>query len=216
METQRPTSPPRASWLLIGSILALGLCLSWWGLVLVEKHYQGKADQNFGRLADHLFREVRRRVQVPVYGMHGARGVFAASQRVTREEFAAYVASRDLADEFPGILGFGFIERVPREDLPAFIAGARADSAPDFTVRTSGDLAVLYPIKYIYPRERNLAAEGYDVGAEAHRREACERAARTGQPSLTARISLVQDTRHSAGFLYLVPIYRNGASTKTE
>ena len=86
-----------------------------------------------------------------------------------RAEFRAYVASRDLAREFPGALGFGFIQRVPRAALDAFIAAERADGAPDFAVRTSGDAPDLYVVKFCEPEEANHESVGYDAGSEPER-----------------------------------------------
>jgi CHASE1-domain containing sensor protein len=38
----------------------------------------------------------------------------------------------------------------------------------------------------------------------------------TGEPTLTGRITLLQDEQQRAGFLYLLPIYRNGAAPTTQ
>ena len=64
---------------------------------------------------------------------------FAASEKVSRTEFADYVFSRDLPVEFPGVRGFGFIERVDRDELDAFLQRERQDDAPEFAVRSLGD-----------------------------------------------------------------------------
>ncbi len=198
-----------------GMILIVGLVLSWWAANAARRQYLVEANLRFARFADRLSADIDRRANLPVYGLKGARGVYAASEQVTREEFAAYVASRELAVEFPGVLGIGFIERVARENLGAFVAAARADGADDFSVRASGEASDLYVVKYIYPREPNKAAEGYDVGSESIRRAAVEQAVRTGRPTFTARITLVQDARRRAGFHYLLPIFRNGQPAST-
>ena len=206
---------PRLTLALLAIVLVVGLPLAWLGYVHSTQAYHTEADQRFTRLSERLANELQRRANLPVYGMKGARGVYAASEHVNRAEFAAYVASRDLPTEFPGVKGFGFIRRVPRTQLDAYHSAARADGAPDFTVRTQGDAADLYVIQYIYPLGINALSQGYDVGSEPVRRAAIERAIETGEPALTGRITLVQDTRNRAGFLYLLPIYRNGASAAT-
>jgi CHASE1-domain containing sensor protein len=145
-----PTSlktAPRLTLLLLCSVLVIGLSASWIASSQVAKAYQTEAELRFGRLSDRLTAEVQRRVRLPVYGMNGARGVYAASISVERHEFAAYVKSRDLRNEFPGVQSMGFIERVPRDQLAAFITSARAENTPDFTVRTSGDAPDLFIIK---------------------------------------------------------------------
>jgi len=190
-------------------VLSIGMCLSLFSAYRTHNSILGEAQSLFERRAERLLTEIQRRINIPVYGLMGARGVYMASSiSVTRSEFRSYVLSRNLESEFPGTLGFGFIERVMREDLDAFIARERADEAPNFSVRTSGDAADLYVIKFIEPLEPNLPAQGYDVGSEAKRRAAAEQAVRTGQPTLTARVELVQDDKNLTGFLYFVPVYR--------
>jgi len=196
----------------------VGLVLTVIGYHQSRQHYEAEAKARFDRLADRLGDEVQRRINQPLYGLKGARGVFAASNTVERLEFRAYVDSRDLRREFPGVLGFGFIQRVMRADLPAFIAAERADAAPDFTVVTSGDAPDLYIIKFLDPLESNRESWGFDAGSEPLRRMAIERAVHTGEPTLSYRIILRSARPGGAqrtGFYYLLPVYRNGSRPAT-
>jgi CHASE1-domain containing sensor protein len=204
-------SAPRLTLLLLVFVLVVGLSLARLGYGQSAKAYETSADLRFNRLAERLTNEAQRRVNLPVYGMKGARGLYVSSERVTRPEFAAYVASRDLRNEFPGVQGFGFAQHVPRAGLDAFLAEVRSDGAPDFAVRTSGGDAHLYITKYIYPQEANKPAQGFDIGSEPVRRAAIESAIDTGKPTLTGRVTLLQDSQGRAGFLYLLPVYRNQA-----
>jgi CHASE1-domain containing sensor protein len=102
----------------------------------------------FERLSDRIAGEVQRRVNQPVYGLRGARGVYAASRVVGRGDFAAYVATRDVPTEFPGVLGFGVIERVRRDDLDAFIAGERAVA--------TGEAALTDPITLVQDEQQRI------------------------------------------------------------
>ncbi len=201
--------------LLITAVILIGVGVSIWGTIQARNHYIDQAHLRFDRLADELVTEVARRTNLPVYGMKGARGVYAASKSVERDEFKSYTDSRDLRKEFPGVLGFGFIERVARENLASYIEEVRADGAPGFAVNTQGTDPTLYITRYIYPLGTNQAAEGFDAGSEPVRREAIEHAIITGDPTLTGRITLLQDTKSSAGFLYVIPVYRNGTSHLT-
>ena len=73
----------------------------------------------------------------------------------------------------------------------------------------------LYVIKYIEPAINNVGALGFDAGSESSRRAAIERAVRTGLPSLTGPINLVQATGSGPGLLLAVPVYRYGADPPT-
>ncbi len=205
----------RINILLVILTLAGGLGFTGIGAYFSHKGSETEARLRFDRLTERLGNEVQRRVNQTVYGLKGARGMYVASQHVDRSEFRAYVVSRDLPQEFPGTLGFGFVQRVMRPDLAAFVAVEQAAQTPDFSVRTTGGAPDLYIIKYIEPFETNRPAWGFDVGSEPRRREAIETAIRTGQPTLTSSLNLIQDQRPRPGFLYFVPIYRPGAHVVT-
>jgi PAS domain S-box-containing protein len=68
----------------------------------------------------------------------------------------------------------------------------------------------LYVMKYIEPEVDNAGALGLDIGSEPIRRDAVERAVSSGEPTLSAAITLVQNARHTPGFLLVVPVFRRG------
>jgi PAS domain S-box-containing protein len=195
--------------------LIAGLLVAGAATVATQRAVLRDARARFDHIVDLAVNESERRANQVLYGLRGAGGAFAVKGSLTRSDFRAYVAARDIAREFPGALGMGFIERVKREDLDAFVQRQRADGAPEFSVRTSGNADDLYVVKYIEPLKPNLAASGYDVGSDPLRREAVERAVASGEPTATCRLTLVQDAHHSAGFLYLLPVYERGAPTTT-
>ena len=183
--------------------LAVGAAGAWW----LHDRAQDEAEQDFQRLLVRTSAEITERFRKPVYGLNGARGVYATHEDVSRDTFRAYVDSRSLPAEFPGVRGFGFIERVPREAQEAFVMAARTDGAPQFAVRQLElkDQPELFVIKYIEPAARNSGAMGLDVGSEAVRRAGAELAMESGEPTITGVVSLVQDHRRSPGVLLYVP-----------
>jgi PAS domain S-box-containing protein len=200
--------------------IAAGVFLAGLALSLALGYGQRQtiwADANlrFERQLELVESDIDGRINQTVYGLRGAAGLYAANQVVERAAFRAYVASRDLPREFPGVRGFGFIERVLREDLARFEATERLDGAPDFKVLTEGQAPDLYVIKFIEPIANNRAAWGFDLGAEPVRRQAVEKAVRSGEPVLSSRIVLVQDGKQGPGFLYLVPVYHAGRALTT-
>jgi PAS domain S-box-containing protein len=176
------------------------------------------ARQRFLGLSEEFANRVLERLGVYEYGLRGARGaIVSMGEQVTRERFRSYHMSREIDREFPGARGFGFIRRVPLEQEAGFVARARIDGAPDFTIRAltphTGDR---YVIQYIEPVERNAQAVGLDIASSTERREAAFLAMRTGQAILTAPITLVQVTgQPSRGFLFMLPVYKAGAALDT-
>ena len=200
----------RVALLITASVMAVGLALTLAAAHGQQRRIELDARAKFDRQVKLVEGEIQRRFRQPVYGLKGARGVYAASQSVGRSAFRGYVESRNLAVEFPGVRGFGFAQRVKREDLERFIAAERLDSAPDFALRTSGSAPDLYVVKFIEPLAKNRAAWGYDMGSEAMRRQTIEAAINSGEATLSGRVTLVQDEMRGPGFLYILPVYRNG------
>ena len=192
----------------------LGLAATAGAVLWQQRALDDAARAQFERGVERIETEVKRRFALPLYGLYGVRGMYAGGAAINKTSFRAYVESRDLPREFPGVRGFGFIERVLRGDVEAFTAGMQAHE-PHFAVRSSGAAPDLYIIKHIEPMATNHAAWGYDIGQEAVRREAAERAVRSGEPALSGRITLVQDGKQGPGFLYLVPVFRRGTDPTT-
>ena len=201
---------------LASTVLLLGLSIAAGSGIWLAQREHRSAQGRFERLAERVEREVARRLQLPVYGMHGARGLFAATGQVSLPQFRAYVDSRQLEQEFPGIRGFGLIERVRDEDLTAFVDDRRREGQTDYAIQGRAPAGnPHYLIRYLEPLAPNRPALGLDLAGDATRRRAVEQAIDSGLPVLSDRVTLRQDASHSAGFLLLVPFYRPGSDPQT-
>ena len=126
----------RAAITLAAATQVAGLALTASGVAWLRDTAAATAQGKFDTLADRIEVAIQRRFTQPVYGLNGLAGFCAGSKSVERGEFRAFVASRNLAAEFPGVSGFGFVQRVTRDDLNHFIATERADEAPEFSVHS--------------------------------------------------------------------------------
>jgi len=205
----------RAAAAMAGLALAVGLVFTALGVFWVHDSIQGEARARFGRQVDRLQADVESRLNAPLVGLQGAAGVYAASHSVERAEFRVYVESMQLPRAFPGVRGFGFMARVPRDDLARFVSAERGDGAPAFAVHAAGHAPDLYVAKFIEPEADNYLLLGEDLGAEALRREAIERALATGAPTLSKAVMLAGASRHDRGFVYLLPVFRTGTDPST-
>jgi PAS domain S-box-containing protein len=196
-------------------VLLVGLTLTMLAVHELQQAARAKVQAQFDHEVDQLQRDVETQFLRPLYALRGARGFFHARQTVTRAEFARYIASRNLDTEFPGIRGFGFIERVARQDLEPFVANEQADGAPNFSVRSPRQEGDLYVVKFLAPQQNNLAAWGVDLGSHATARAALETAGNTGEPTLSGATALTRDADQGAGVLLLLPLYRQGEPLDT-
>ena len=188
-------------------VLLVGLTLTMLAVHELQQAARAKVQAQFDHEVDQLQRDVETQFLRPLYALRGARGFFHARKTITRAEFAEFVASRDLDTEFPGIRGFGFIERVARQDLETFVANEKADGAPNFSVKSPGQEGDLYVVKFLAPLQHNLAAWGVDLWSQATARAALETAGNTGEPTLSGATALARDADQGAAVL-LLPLYR--------
>jgi len=193
----------------------IGLLLTAGGVWWQAGNLDTVSHTHFTQSVERIDREVTRRLNLPLNGLKSARAAISANNNFKRRDFRTYVSALDLRTDFPGIRGFGFIRHVPRSGLARFEAAERADGAPTFAVQTKGNAPDLYVITYLEPLPDNVAALGYDIGQSPERRAAAEYAARTGEATLLAGISLMQDAKQSPGMLMLLPVYRPGIRTDT-
>ena len=118
--------------LAVGLLVASGV--AWWQ----DSWNDDTASERFDEVVARETRELVSSLRNYEDGLRGARGVVIATgpDRLTRETFRNYIASRDLEREFPGARGFGFIRRVPADSASAFVVMARRNGTPDFAIRT--------------------------------------------------------------------------------
>ena len=198
-------------------VLMLGLALTATSALLVQRHKNTDAEDEFQRSTWRVSSEIAQRFNRPIYGLNGLKSVYVTHLKVKRAEFRAALASRNLPQEFPGVRGFGFIKQVSRANLRDFVAAEQADGAPQFAIRQLLDKEHedLLVIKFIEPADGNVGAMGLDVGSDVVRRTAAQQAVDTGEPVMTRAIMLVQDQNHTPGVLLYVPLYAQGANLAT-
>ncbi|MDP2273801.1 MAG: CHASE domain-containing protein [Archangium sp.] len=190
---------------------AAGLCLILSGFVATTVAAQNAQRAQAALLGDseRTVAALLQRLHSYEYGLRGARGaVVTGGAHLTASAFTRYAATRDNAREFPGALGFGFIDRVRPGNEQEYFSTARADVGAGFSVRNLEPNPVEHwVIRYIEPSANNRGAQGLNIASEPRRRAAAERAMRTGEASLTAPITLVQaEARGQRALLLLLPV----------
>jgi diguanylate cyclase (GGDEF)-like protein/PAS domain S-box-containing protein len=198
-------------------VLAIGCALSaaaaYWVAGQVEQKARVKFEADVGDARDSIDARMQAYAQIS----HGVRGLFSASDHVTRDAFRRYVLSLDLSRRYPGVQVIGFNRRVPFAQKGGYEAAVRSDTSldpkgyPDFAIKPPGDRAEYYVVEYFEPMAGNENAFGLDVAADAARLATVERARDSGELVASAPITVVRDGNHHVGFTMRLPVYRNGA-----
>ncbi|MEQ1878275.1 MAG: CHASE domain-containing protein, partial [Bdellovibrionia bacterium] len=145
-------------------------------------------------------------------------GLFAAHPFPTHEQFHDFVENMHLGETYPGLQGIGYIQRMDSVRARAYENEMRLGGNQDFRIWPSYDREEYYSTLYLEPLNwRNRRSLGFDMFTEPNHRAAMERARDTGQPAMTSRVSLVQETESEAqaGFLIYVPVYKYHMPTHT-
>jgi len=142
--------------------------------------------------------------------LKGGKAFIESSDSITRHEWRRYITSLDVEQNYPGIQGIGFSIFIKPEALENHLKEFRASGFPDYSISPPGPRDIYSSIIFLEPFSgRNLRAFGYDMYSEPVRRKAMDRAIETGQPALTEKVTLVQETGEDKqpGFLIYVPVY---------
>src|SRR5947208_17153269 len=108
--------------LLAAAVFALGLIVTYGVVRAQASAVRAEAQAHFDGAVERVIYDVQRRINQAAYGLRGMAAAYAAVGELSARQFHDHVAARSLATEFPGALGFGFIERVPRAELGGFVA----------------------------------------------------------------------------------------------
>ncbi|WGR90817.1 CHASE domain-containing protein (plasmid) [Bradyrhizobium sp. ISRA435] len=146
-------------------------------------------------------------------------GLFAATgNRVTREEWRTYVNTLAIDRDYPGIQGVGFAKHIAAQQRHAHVLAVRSEGFPDYQIKPGGDRDEYTSIVYLEPFDwRNRRAFGFDMFTEPVRRQAMIRARDTGAPSISGKVTLVQETDQGVqnGVLMYLPVYQTAVPPAT-
>jgi diguanylate cyclase (GGDEF)-like protein/PAS domain S-box-containing protein len=211
---------PLKNWVRRGPISALPPGLFLLGLLLtaglsetvrrLDAAEQRQIDQNLINLVEGA---ISNKLDIDIALLSSVVGLFQASDDVNRDEFRRfYETIAGSARGLAGIQGVGFARKLDPDQVAPFTAAIRAEGFPNFAVRPEGERPLITTITFLEPFNwRNQRSFGFDMWSDPVRREAMERAARTGQPSLSQKVELLQETGSDlqAGALIYLPIYRD-------
>ncbi|MBV2235957.1 MAG: CHASE domain-containing protein [Sterolibacterium sp.] len=195
-----------------GLVLLLSLAfttLAWRNAQLSQQQY---AQTQFDFQTREVLTRIEQRMRAYQQILLATRGLFDASQEVSRNDFRAFVNSLQLTEMYPGIQGVGYSLMIPANQLTQHIRSVRQQGFANYTVQPAGERDIYSSILFLEPFSgSNLHAFGYDMYAEPVRQAAMARARDTDQAALSGKVRLLQEGQlgDQAGTLIYLPIYRH-------
>ncbi len=180
----------------------------------LRKHADRTLQAEFDLGARDRMLAVEREFEEDLAALSALSAFYAASQRVERAEFHAFVA--DALARRPSIRALEWEPRLPLAQRAAHEAETRAAGFPDYAVRDltpSGELVPAatrpeyFPIWYVEPFAGNENVLGFDSASEVRRRAALERARDTGEMVASEPITLIQRANRTTGMLTYLAVY---------
>lgn len=142
---------------------------------------------------------------------------FDSGLPITREQFRRYAT--DLLALRSGVKSLQWVREVTPDQREAYIAERRAEGYENFEIRglLDGQLQPLPPsserssvITYLEPWEGNEAAFGFDIRTNPTVALTLPRAIGAGEPAVSGRIRLVQETGDAYAVVLYHPLYAGG------
>ena len=195
-------------------IAALALAVIAWHVVSTDVEL--RARERFDVLTKNVKARLSDRIQADRRMLVAGAALFATTRFVDRNQWRSFVEHLAIARNMPGVQGVGYALRISATDLDSHVRNTRAEGLANYDVRPRGSRDEYTPIIFLEPFGGvNLRAFGYDMFSEPIRHAAMIKARDTGDATITARVTLVQDIDGDdpAGFLMYLPVYRNGAAT---
>lgn len=165
--------------LVVGVIcLALTIVVTWY----VEKRTDLEVAAEFEQISDKLVLSLQRRLNNIDIGLTGLQGLLDVTRgKGGDRDFRLYFSKQNLTDEFPGVLGFGFVRRVGAGEVDAYVAQQQRLRSVFRLQTLKNDQEDRFIIETIEPLEQNWASLGSDIAAEPGRRAAAIAAMQTGE-----------------------------------
>jgi diguanylate cyclase (GGDEF)-like protein/PAS domain S-box-containing protein len=198
-------------------VLAVSLGLTWTTWRSAEQEQSAKLQAEFDNRTRESINTLAQRLESYTHLLRGMQGLFASSEAVSRAEFAQYVKAQELAAQFRGITGVGYITLVPNARLAQFQAEMRRELA-DFSVYPPSEREQHAIVTYVEPYVGSgRRVPGFDLWSEPVRRTVLEQARDSAMPAMSGKITLMRDgsAATQSGMLLVLPVYENGALTLT-
>lgn len=175
---------------------------------------------SFDARAAYFGAELQEAVDTNLQMLTALNSLYAASDTVDRAEFESFVSH--MLPQYPAVQVVAWAPQIRAARLPDFEQQMRDAGHPQYRVYDTDAQGhavepaardTYLPVAYIVPGGGNQRVLGYDVTSEPTRRDAVQRALRSGTASASAWIHLVQDETHRLSTILYLPLHGKAPDT---
>ncbi len=191
-------------------ILALSLTVTLFFSLYVYRSVRARDQARFNASVQDLTTYLRGRPRLYVEVLRAATGLFAVNPNLQPKAFHKFVERLELAEQYPGAGGIGFLGRVKQGDQQSYIATMRQQGLQDFQISPDNGQAESFPIIYFESLDkRSKLPTGFDLVTNPVLSVALANARDTAMPTASGRLSAGSPGNDLPGFFIFVPIYRH-------
>ena len=149
-----------------------------------------------------------------VYTLATLRGLFVASEHVSRVEYSRYI--EQVIVEKLGVVGLAWNQRVTHAERADYESRMRTEGSANFSIKeqdstgafiTAPERAEYVVITYVEPWQKNAMILGFNVTSDPVREETLARARDSGHFSMTPPLQLLSGDKTLLGILMYFPVY---------
>ncbi len=147
----------------------------------------------------------------------GAAGMMETQEDFLWQDWQKFANTIQLGTYYRAVRGVGFVSEIPKSNAKEFQQQMQKAGLENFSIKIldaeySSQFDNHYIITFIEPYKENTQARGLDLGSEARRRWAAEKAKEQKRAIATESIQLVQDSKNRPGFLIFYPVWKRSTS----
>ena len=202
-------------------VLLIALLLTVLAYYYVRQTVEVQNRARFAESTQATQEALERRTKAYLDAMFGARGLFYASNAVTREEWDNYVEGIKPASRFEGLQALSYAQLVDPEQRESFMRRSQDEGLPELRpdLNPGGERSMYFPLTRTGPlSEANQTMLNYDFYAEDVHRETMDLARDSGEPRATKMVYVLSgappnstaDLALRPGLVVYLPIYQEG------
>ena len=216
-------SRPLAAYRWVTAIALLGLLLSALAYQFSQSREEARLQTHFDLLTNDRALRLQSTLDQSLNILTSMRGLFDASEEVTRDEFKVMAAP--ILERSPDIMALNWAPKVMRSERQAVEQSLREegyatlglyDVSPEaLHPQTASERPLYFPVMYSEPEARNRQAIGLDTYARAESRASMDAAIRQGKQWSTPPFTLVQDPKGPVAIAVYQPVFTHSLPLTT-